>query len=114
MPKVSRSVPIAAIPLDAASGVPMYRQIYFGLQQAILSGTMRAATRLPSTRVLASELGVSRNTVTLAFEMLLAEGYLHGRVGSGTYVAATLPEESLWKLAQTSQPSASNKQSFSS
>lgn len=113
MPKISRSIPIAAIPLDASSAVPMYRQIYFGLQHAILSGAMRSATRLPSTRVLASELGVSRNTVTLAFEMLLAEGYLQGKVGSGTYVAAMLPEESLWKRAQISQPTSAISQTFS-
>jgi GntR family transcriptional regulator/MocR family aminotransferase len=54
-----------------------------------------AGTRLPSTRALAAELGVSRTTVVTAFEALLAEGYLEGRVGSGTFVAGSLPDELL-------------------
>jgi len=50
---------------------------------------------LPATRELAAELGVSRNTVMNAFEQLLAEGYVEGRVGSGTYVSGQLPERLL-------------------
>ncbi len=83
------------ISLDASSGVPYYRQLYEGLRRAILSGMLPAGTRLPSTRALAAELGVSRTTVVAAFDGLLAEGYLEGKVGSGTYVAASLPEELL-------------------
>lgn len=59
-------------------------------REAILSGALRPGTRLPPTRVLAAELGVARATIVLAYEQLLAEGYLAARAGSGTYVASDL------------------------
>jgi GntR family transcriptional regulator/MocR family aminotransferase len=74
------------------SGEPLGQQIYQAFRRAILAGEMTPAARLPSTRTLALELGVSRNVVLLAYEQLLAEGYAEGRAGSGTYVAAALPE----------------------
>ena len=83
------------ISLDASSALPFYRQLYEGVRSAILSGRLPAGTRLPSTRTLAGELGVSRTTVVTAFEQLLAEGYLEGKTGSGTYVARSLPDEQL-------------------
>lgn len=69
---------------------PLHRQVYAALREGILCGDLGAGTRLPSTRELAAEIGLSRNTVALAFEQLLAEGYVEGRVGSGTYVMAGL------------------------
>jgi GntR family transcriptional regulator/MocR family aminotransferase len=83
------------ISLDVSSMVPIHRQLYEKLRSGILAGRLRAGERLPSTRALAAELGVSRTTVVTAFESLLAEGYLEGKVGSGTYVASSLPEELL-------------------
>jgi len=74
---------------------PMHRQLYRELREAVLSGRLPPGARLPSTRSIATELGVSRNTVMGAFDQLLAEGYLEGKVGSGTYVAEKLPEELL-------------------
>ncbi|MCS3730118.1 MocR-like pyridoxine biosynthesis transcription factor PdxR [Bradyrhizobium betae] len=70
----------------------MFRQIYLELRSAILSGALRPAAKLPSTRDLAVQLGVSRTAVVSAFEQLLAEGYAVGRKGAGTYVASDLPE----------------------
>lgn len=70
----------------------MYRQLYDKLRMAILQGRLRAGAKLPSTRGLAQELAIARNTVMGAYEQLLAEGYLEGKTGSGTYVARTLPE----------------------
>jgi GntR family transcriptional regulator/MocR family aminotransferase len=84
-----------AITFDPLSPLPLYRQLYNWLREAILSGQLAAGVRLPSTRSLASELAVSRNTVLIAFEQLLAEGYVEGRVGAGTYVTRTLPDEIL-------------------
>ena len=83
------------VPLDRSSGAALHRQLYEGLREGVLAGRFPAGARLPSTRGLAAELGVSRNTVTSAFTQLLAEGYLEGRVGSGTYVAGALPDEML-------------------
>jgi GntR family transcriptional regulator/MocR family aminotransferase len=64
------------------------RQIYAQLRAAILEGRLRAGDRLPPTRALARELGVARLTVATAFDWLRAEGYVYGRVGAGTFVAA--------------------------
>src|SRR4051812_33543635 len=71
---------------------PLFRQIYLQLRSAILTRRLRPGTKLPSTRELASQLGVSRSAVVVAYEQLLAEGYTAGRRGSGTYVSSDLPE----------------------
>jgi GntR family transcriptional regulator / MocR family aminotransferase len=101
---------VAAIPeivLDTSSAVPLHRQLYEGLRGTILAGRLRAGTRLPATRVLAHELRVSRNTVLNAFEQLLAEGYVVGKSGSGTYVSHVLPDDLLQvPLSSVAQPPA--------
>jgi GntR family transcriptional regulator / MocR family aminotransferase len=70
----------------------LVQQIYYALRRAILAGQLAPGARLPATRTLAHELSVSRNTVLLAYDHLLAEGYTVGQTGSGTYVAAVLPD----------------------
>jgi len=72
--------------LREASG-PLYRRVYHALKAMIRAGRLGPAARLPSTRVLARDLGVSRNTVTLAYEQLAAEGYLVSRHRGTTSVA---------------------------
>jgi len=72
---------------DAHAEQPLYRRIYLRLKEAIEDGVLSAGTRLPSTRTLAQDLKVSRNTVAAAFDQLHADGYLNQRVGDGTYVA---------------------------
>lgn len=88
---------MAAISLDydRQASLPLFRQLYTRIREAILSRQLEGGTQLPPTRELAEQLQVSRNTVINAFEQLIAEGYLEGRVGSGTYVARVLPEELL-------------------
>jgi GntR family transcriptional regulator/MocR family aminotransferase len=81
-----------AVFVKLEGGAPLGQQVYQAFRRAILAGLLPPATRLPSTRALGLELGVSRNVVLLAYEQLLAEGYAEGRPGSGTYVAAALPE----------------------
>src|SRR6188474_3152558 len=83
------------LPLRETSSTPLHRQLYDGLRDVILSGRLSSGMRLPSTRILAEGLSVSRNTVLSAFDQLLAEGYMEGRVGSGTYVSEKLPEDLL-------------------
>ena len=80
-----------AIPLSK-DGEPLYRQVYLGLREAILSGTLRGGEKLPSTRELADQLGISRTVVLLAYDQLLAEGFAVGRGGSGTYVQSGVGE----------------------
>lgn len=82
---------LAAIPLDRASGTPLFRQLYQQLKEAILSGQVGPSVRLPATRELCGLLAVSRQTVLAAYEQLMAEGYLEGTVGKGTFVSAALP-----------------------
>ncbi len=73
----------------ARGDLPRYRVLYQAVRSAILDLRLPPGTRLPSTRELGRELGLSRNTVLTAFEALLAEGYIAARAGSGTHVAAT-------------------------
>lgn len=80
---------------DKKSSLPLHRQIYESLRAAILKGDYGARAKLPSTRSLAAQLGVSRMTIVVAYEQLYAEGYLEGKSGAGTFVAAELPEELL-------------------
>src|SRR5919199_1055258 len=104
MAKYSSSIPNGLITLDAKSETPLYRQLYNSLRKAILTGQLAPGARLQSSREISHELGVSRNTVVNAFEQLLAEGYLEGQVGSGTYVSRALPEELLSVKAMTRSP----------
>jgi GntR family transcriptional regulator/MocR family aminotransferase len=80
---------------DKPGAAPLHRQIYEAIRRAILSGEFKSGMRLPATRLLAAQLGVARMTVVNAYEQLLTEGYLKGKVGAGTYVATTIPEEML-------------------
>lgn len=71
---------------------PLTERLYRGLRRAILDGRIVPGARLPSTRVLSADLGLSRNVVLVAFEHLMAEGYVEGRAGSGTFVSRALPD----------------------
>lgn len=74
---------------------PLYRQIYDALRNRILRGELKPNEKLPSSRELAKQLGVSRTSVLEAYEQLISEGYLESRHGSGTYICETLPSELL-------------------
>lgn len=101
---------ISFISLDNEnSEMPLYRQIYEAIRKAILSGEYESEMRLPASRLLAQQLGVSRMTVINAYEQLFAEGYLEGKIGAGTFVAAHLPEDFLQTPRIESQAEA-NKQ----
>jgi GntR family transcriptional regulator/MocR family aminotransferase len=74
--------------LDRASGTPLSRQIYMQVRSAVLSGALCAGTRVPSSRAMASRLGVARASVVSAYAQLLAEGYVESRHGSGTFISS--------------------------
>lgn len=79
------------VTLDRAAQAPLHQQLCEQLRRAMLDGRLVSGTRLPSTRVLAQALEVSRTVTSTAYDELFAEGYLEGRQGSGTYVARDLP-----------------------
>src|ERR1700677_4530836 len=74
---------------------PACRWLYTALRADVLAGRLRPGSRLPATRDLATQYGLSRGTVVNAFDELKSEGYLHGSRGSGTYVSSVLPEHLL-------------------
>jgi GntR family transcriptional regulator/MocR family aminotransferase len=95
MPKMKRVgdgiLPMIAI--DRKAPKPLHKQIYDGFRAAIIDGNLHPGQRIPSTRVLAVELRVSRFPVLSAYAQLLAEGYFEGRVGAGTVISTSLPDQ---------------------
>src|SRR2546430_9916159 len=84
------------IRLDRTATEPLHEQLYRQIRDELKSGTFAdTASRLPSSRSLAIDLGISRLTVNLAFSKLHAEGYIRPKAGSGTFVANPLPESFL-------------------
>ena len=90
--------------IDRLAETPLHRQISDALRLAILEGRLRPGQRIPSSRTMATELEVSRLPVLTAYEELLHEGYLEGRVGSGTFVSATPPDHLLQSPALPPAP----------
>ncbi len=95
MPRRQKAAFLTALTLDPESGLPLHQQLFLGLRKAILEKRLSPKIKLPSTRALAKELNVSRNTVISAYDQLLAEGYLVSQVGAGTFISDELPEELL-------------------
>ena len=93
MPKAETFQDLSLNP--SANHQELWRWFYTELRAAILDGRLKRGARLPSSRCLARQYGLSRGTVITAFEQLQAEGYTHTQVGSGTYVASSLPDQSL-------------------
>lgn len=87
MSRTSITSALIALDIDRSLDVPIYLQIVQRLREAIGAGQLSPGLKLPSTRILARELGVSRNTVLQVFETLTGEGLLSSHVGSGTFVA---------------------------
>ncbi len=86
---------------------PLHEQLSAELRRLILTGQLQPGERLPATRGLARDLGVSRNVVVLAYEALQLEGYLEARVGSGTRVPPSLPAHLLRPAEASPRVSAS-------
>ena len=84
MRRGSTELPLAA---DRSGPLPLTAQIVSQLRAAMSDGRLAAGERLPSSRLLAGTLGVSRTVVNSAYAQLFAEGWIEGRHGSGTYVA---------------------------
>jgi GntR family transcriptional regulator/MocR family aminotransferase len=85
---------------------PLHYQVYKALRAEILAGNPPTGARMPSTRMLAAENGISRMTIQIAYEQLVAEGYVIGRHGSGTYVADHATGPSVLVAAPRATPTA--------
>jgi GntR family transcriptional regulator/MocR family aminotransferase len=84
------------IRLDRSSDEPLHEQLYRQIRDELASATFNNnSSRLPSSRQLAVDLGISRFTVNVAFSRLYSEGYLHSKIGSGTFITEPLPESFL-------------------
>ncbi|WP_153101941.1 PLP-dependent aminotransferase family protein [Paraburkholderia hayleyella] len=94
--------------LDRGNGQPLYRQLHRLLQQAILSRELPAGSKVPSSRLLAAELGIARNTVTQVYEQLVLEGYVSSATGRGTFVADSAPDEIIGTPDASAAPDAAN------
>ena len=102
MKKVSSGLsPVIAV--DRQEAKPLHKQIYDAFRDMIVSGSLGASQQIPSTRALASELKISRIPVLTAYAQLLAEGYFEARVGAGTFVCASLPEQLTFNETRASQ-----------
>jgi GntR family transcriptional regulator/MocR family aminotransferase len=76
--------------LDRTNGTPLSRQVYMQVRSGVLAGVLAPGTKLPSSRTMSLRLKLARASVVAAYEQLLAEGYIEGRAGSGTYVSSDL------------------------
>lgn len=94
--------PIETAEVDRNASEPAYRQLYQNLRAAILDGRLTAGMRMPASRMLAGDLKISRNTVIATYDMLLSEGFIEARRGSGTFVAS-LPESARRVREQASE-----------
>ncbi len=90
--------------LGAQDALPLHRQLYEALRRAMLDGKLAPGERLPSSRDLAQDLDLSRNTVVAALNQLAVEGYLVSRVGSGTYVNDSVPRAGTGRRHGLSSP----------
>lgn len=102
MAKRTTTLPLILPPREA--GISNYRWPCTALRAEILEGRLSPGARLPATRDMAAQYGLSRGTIVNAFEQLKSEGYLAGSVGSGTYVSPALPEEWLQKPRKRRDP----------
>lgn len=105
--RYSRRAAPPFVPLTLQAGAKAgakHRQLYDQIRGHVLSGRLAGGVRLPATRSLARDLGCSRNTVISAYELLLAEGYLAGSRGSGTFVSHFLAERFMALAAGVEAP----------
>jgi GntR family transcriptional regulator / MocR family aminotransferase len=81
---------VPLIPINREIATPLHRQVYSGFRDAILRGGLAPGQQVPSSRALATALGISRFPVLDAYSQLSAEGYFESRIGAGTFIAASL------------------------
>jgi len=98
--------------IDRQTDVPIYRQLYERFRDAVHSGSLQSGDRIPSSRSLASELGVARGTIEEAYALLSAEGYLMRNGKRGSIISTHLPKLSKIRKARTSTKVEKTKSQF--
>jgi len=91
MSRMIKGAPLLFVKVEKLAVTPIYRQIEGQIRNAILTGIIKPGLRLPASRVLARDIGVSRPTIVQVYEYLSFEGFLETRRGAGTFVSRTLP-----------------------
>ncbi|MZR24229.1 aminotransferase class I/II-fold pyridoxal phosphate-dependent enzyme [Sneathiella chungangensis] len=99
-----KNAQLQTLTLDSDGKVALHQQLFLALRQAILDGRLKPDTRLPSSRSLAADLNISRNTVLSAYDQLTAEGYLVSRIGAGSFVSDQLPDDLLQRKTDGAHP----------
>lgn len=92
---ISKAADNVALMLNVNTGRPLQVQLFEQVRAMIIDGLLTSGTPLPATRALSEQLGISRNTVVLAYDRLLTEGYIESKRSIGTFVSEALPEISL-------------------
>jgi GntR family transcriptional regulator / MocR family aminotransferase len=100
---------IPLIPINRGLATPLHRQVYSGFREAILRGGLAPGQQVPSSRALASALGISRFPVLDAYSQLGAEGYFESRVGAGTFIAASLKNHRRQTNGSVAMPAGTRK-----
>lgn len=100
---------LSLLTVDRKNSIPIYKQLENQIRRNILQGVLKSGIRLPSSRVLAIELNISRPTVTQVIGTLVSEGFLETIHGSGTFVASDLPKTIPTKLPNTPSDTLSEK-----
>ncbi|HEX3435301.1 MAG TPA: PLP-dependent aminotransferase family protein [Pseudacidobacterium sp.] len=104
---------LPVIAIDRQASHPLHRQIYDGFRAAVLRNDLRPGQQIPSSRALAIELKISRFPVLDAYSQLLAEGYFESRVGSGTFISSSLPQQRVLIPHNSSNPKRANSRPVS-
>ena len=97
-----------ALEIQASAADPLYKQVYTQLREMILDGDLPPSTRLPSSRALAADNGIGRITAIQAYKQLEVEGFIESRPGAGTFVADSIPLETLPAKADPFKPDLSS------
>jgi GntR family transcriptional regulator/MocR family aminotransferase len=104
------SMLLSTLDVDPSSGIPLYRQLEAAMRQLVLDGKLPANSRLPATRQLALDLGISRLTVKNVYEQLISEGFLDARRGAGTFVASIPTSQLPPEIPAATASASSNRQ----
>ncbi len=99
MARHSAGVLVPGIDLASNTSEPLNAQLFKALREHVIKGALEPGVRMPSSRTLARDIGVSRTTVSLAYDQLKSEGYLQSREKSGTFVTDVLPDNKEWRAS---------------